>query len=298
MIARRRISDGELNQLLHPSEQSRLLLALVGLAPIALVALAVTVATRGKVVIFAGFVFASIWVAMRLQEARLKGQAVEVRGDNFPELAAVLHDVCGQLGYTKPIMMFVVNEGDVNATLIRLFGKRILWVNAGLVEAMGDPGTRAELEFIVGRFVGALKARHLRFGEFMMIVNGFERLAGLNLLILPYLRATILSGDQIGMMIAGDATASLRAMSKLFIGNALAGRLSLSATVEQAVRQRSSAFRWLAVAFSSHPHMTDRILNLVAFSQSHVVTDEYGLAGGREPALIAAAGRIRTPQLV
>lgn len=294
----RRISDDELKELLHPTEQSRLLLALAGLAPIALLTLAVLVASGGYLIAVAGFVLATIWFAMRLQEARLKGQAVEVQGENFPELGAVLRDVCGQLGYTKPVSMFVVNEGDVNATLIRLFGKRILWVNAGLVEAMGDPDTRAELEFIVGRFVGALKSRHLRFGEFTMIVNSFERLAGLNLLILPYLRATILSGDQIGMMIAGDATASLRAMSKLFIGKALADRLSLSATVEQAVRQRYSPFRWLAIAFSSHPHMTDRILNLVAFSQSRVAVDEYGLAGGRAPSLVAAAGRIRTPQLV
>ena len=100
------------------------------------------------------------------------------------------------------------------------------------------------------------------------------------------------------MMISGDATASLRAMGKLFIGKALADRLSLSATVEQAVRQRYNLFRWLAIAFSSHPHMTDRILNMVAFSQSRIVTDEYGLDGGSEPSLVAAAGHIRTPQLI
>jgi hypothetical protein len=298
MDGRRRIADDELKDLLHPSEQSRLVLALVGLVPIALFALAVIVLSRGFMLLFVGSVLGTIWLAMRLQEARLKGQAVEVQGENFPELRAVLRDVCQQLDYGKPVSMFVVNEGTVNATLLRLFGKRILWVNAGLVEAMGDPETRAELEFVVGRFVGALKSRHLRFGELTMIISGFERLAGLNLLILPYMRATILSGDQIGMMISGDATASLRAMSKLFIGNALADRLSLRATVEQAVRQRYSPFRWLAIAFSSHPHMTDRILNLVRFSQSRVATDEYGLAGGAEPSLVAAAGRIRTPQLV
>ena len=219
------ITDTELKKMLHPTEQSRLTLALVGLTPIALLALILMVATAGAVFIGVGFVLATVWVGMRMHEARLRGQAVEVSGENFPELKAVLDNVCRRLGYTKDVSMYLVNAGDVDATLLRLFGKRILWVNAGLVEAMESPDSQAELEFVIGRFVGALKARHLRFGELAAVISGFNNLVGLNLLILPYLRATVLSGDQMGMMISGDAVASVRAMNKMFIGKGLSDRV-------------------------------------------------------------------------
>ncbi len=281
------ITDTELKQMLHPTEQSRLTLALVGLTPVALLALTLLVATAGAIFIGVGFVLATIWVGVRMHEARLRGQAVEVSGENFPELKAVLDNVCRRLGYTKEVSMYLVNAGDVDATLLRLFGKRILWVNAGLVEAMESPDSQAELEFVIGRFVGALKARHLRFGELAAVISGFKNLVGINLLLLPYLRATVLSGDQMGMMISGDAVASVRAMNKLFIGDGLSDRVSLRATIAQAIRHRSSPFRWMSVALTSQPHVTDRLLNLVAFSQSPVARS--GLSGVSDPALLAAA---------
>ena len=286
------ITDDELKRMLHPMEKSRLTLALVGLAPIALLTLILMVVTAGALFITVGFVLAAVWVAMRMHEARLRGQAVEVSGEHFPELKAVLDDVCHRLGYTKEVSMYIVNAGDVDATVLRLFGKRILWVNSGLVEAMDHPDSRAELEFVMGRFVGALKARHLRFGELAAVISGFTNLVGINLLILPYLRATVLSGDQMGMMISGDAVASVRAMNKLFIGKGLSDRVSLSATTAQALRHRSSAFRWLSIALTSQPHMTDRLLNLVAFSQSPVAASR--LSGASDPALLAAAELIPT----
>lgn len=282
------IVDAELRHLLHPHEQSRLTLALAGLAPVALLALVLVIMTSGGVLVAVGVVVAGIWFAMRIHEARLRGHAVEVSGDNFPELRSVLDDVCRRLAYTREVSMYVVNDGDVNATLLRLFGKRILWVNSGLVEAMDDPQGRAELAFVMGRFVGALKARHLRFGELAAVISGFKSLVGVNLLILPYLRATVLSGDQLGMVIAGDAGASLRAMNKLFIGRGLSDRVSLPATTAQALRHRNSPFRWLAIAWTSEPHMTDRLLNLVAFSQSQVARSR--VSGVSDPALLAAAG--------
>jgi hypothetical protein len=304
------ISDSDLRLLLHPTEESRLRLAMISLTIIAgyVIEVLVSAAQRGLrfgsgvvlvpggdfliavLTVFLSIVFAR-WLAARVLEARLRGSAIEVDDENFPELKAVVMDVCRMLDYRKPISVFVIKDGEINLILRRLFGRQSLWINSGVVEAMGDPSTRAELVFLVGRFVGALKARHLRFRELMAVINNFERLAMINLFILPYLRSTVFSGDQIGVAVCGDMAASLRAMSRLLVGKDLADRLSIRATTAQAIRQQRTFFRFISIVSSAYPHTTDRFLNLVRFSQTKQASHA-GVRGLSDPALVAAAALV------
>ncbi|HEX2149979.1 MAG TPA: M48 family metalloprotease, partial [Actinomycetota bacterium] len=177
-----------LRRCLHPSESTLARLALVGIAPVAIAALFLTVATLGTLPIA---VVVGLWFTGRIVEARLKGGAVVVNAHNFPEIAAQIERIRERLGYPKPVRAFVTQDGEINAFLWRTFGRRYMSFNSGLVEDL----TYQEREFIIGRFVGALRARHLRFHEAASFIEGFERFVGFNLLVLPYLRISVFSGD-------------------------------------------------------------------------------------------------------
>lgn len=255
------VAESEFRSWLHPDEPSRATLAVVGILPVVAFALLVIVSSFGLVAII---VLGSLWLTGRIVEARLRGGAVIVSEDNFPEIAERTEAVSQQLGYKKPVTVFVVQDGEINAFLWRVFGRKYLALNSGLVQAMSPD----EQTFIIARFIGALQARYLRFHEAASFVSGLERLWVLNVLILPYLRTTVLSGDRVGLMVCGEFDTARRCLDKMLIGNDLWGRLSLDGVLAQGQELRQTIFRTLSTLFSAHPHMTDRYIELVTYARS------------------------------
>jgi Zn-dependent protease with chaperone function len=266
--SRHQISLSLQRDLLHPSEGSRLVVAITAVVVVSLLALALIIASAGALLFVVAVVVGSIWFGRNVLEARLKGGAVEVSEASFPDVYATISGVADRLGYTRSVDMYIVQDGGINATLMRVFGKRILWLNSGLLEAMRTGPGRVELEFVVGRFIGALQAKHLRLGDFMAVVNAFEKLWVVNLAVLPYDRATVLSGDRLGLAACGDSSAALRALNKLFIGRGLAEDVDPVAMRAQAARQSRSVFRTISNLFSDHPHFVDRYVDLLDFIES------------------------------
>lgn len=140
-------------------------------------------------------------------------------------------------------------------------------LNSDVIDGMPPDKCRAQLIWIIGRFVGALKAKHLRLQLLSIIVNSIEKIKIFNLLILPYERATQYSGDQIGIALCNDLQSSIEAFDKLIIGKDLAKDVQIKGLLEQAHDLNYSFFGWLSKMLSTHPHMTDRYLNLMAFSR-------------------------------
>lgn len=265
-MSRATITPEALRRWAHPTEESRATLALVGVIPVVIVALAAIIASAGTIALAA---LVAMWLTGRITEARLRGGAVEVGAKNFSEIATMIDELRARLDYPKQVKAFVIQDGEINALLWRVFGRKYLALNSGLVSAM----TEQEVEFVVARFIGALKERHLRFREFASVIEGLDNLWVLNVLVMPYMRATVYSGDRVGLAIVGDLAIAQRALAKLLIGPDLGRRLSLDGVLEQGRELRRSPFRTLAVLFSPHPHMTDRFLELEAFAA------ESGLAG-------------------
>ena len=257
--------EQEFRSWLHPSEQSRAPLATAGALVVLGLALLLTLASAGTVLL----VVPALWISQRLAEAQLLGNAVLVSEHSFPELDARIRRACTALGYRKPVQAFVINDGEVNAVLWRFFGRRYLALNAGLVASM----TPAEQTFVVGRFVGALRARHLRFHELAGVIDAFQKLWVLNLLVLPYLRATVLSGDRIGLRLCGDPQAGLRALDKLIIGKDLAPQLDPVGMERQAAQVDGTLFKQLVQLFSSHPFHTDRYRELRHYAEDLAARD-------------------------
>src|SRR5262249_22709793 len=125
---------------------------------------------------------------------------------------------------------------------------------------------RPKLVFLIGQFLGALKARHQRFGPIIIVFNSVRSLRLLNFLLNPYTRATTYSGDQIGMACCGDIQAALAAMDRLLVGKELAPSLVTSGLLEQLVEARRRRMPKLAQLLVGYPHLTNRYLNLLRFA--------------------------------
>jgi Zn-dependent protease with chaperone function len=255
------IPDDALRGWAHPLERRRVPLAVLGAVPLIIIAILASVFT------FGGFLIAflvGLWLTGRITEARLRGGAVVVSKYNFPEIAEQIEILRARLGYPKEVRAFVVQDGAINALLWRVFGRKYLALNTGLVESM----TAREREFVIARFMGTLRSGHLRFHEVAGFIEAFDNLWGLNLLVVPYLRATVYTGDRVGLMTCGSFEACRSAFEKLMLGPKLSSKVSMSGLLEQAQALRTTPFRVLAILFSSHPHMTDRYWELFSFAQA------------------------------
>jgi Zn-dependent protease with chaperone function len=271
-----KIPEEKLHAWSHSSEGRWAVVAAIATIPIAALMLLVSIVSLGLLPLI---VIVGTWFGGRMAEARLRGNAVIISDHNFPDVASQINLMCQRMGYPKEVRAYVVQDGDINALLWRVFGRKYLAFNSGLMESMST----LEREFIVARFVGALRARHLRFHEVASFVDGMEKLWILNLPVLPYFRTTVYSGDRFGLMVCGDFNVCASALKKMLMGRDLGPKLSLVGLLEQGLELRTSRFRRLAVLFSTHPHMTDRFLDLAAFAkqQGLLVSDEDEL--GVEP---------------
>lgn len=261
------ISDHELKKLLHPKEDSRFLLALLIAFPATILVIVLIFASMGKVLLILGVILASVWSVVQVMKAALIGGAVRVSLDNFPEIYEILLEVKRRLNYEKSVEIYVIEDGSVNALLYKFFQTKFIVLNSAMVAGMSLPQCRGQLVWIIGRFIGALKAKHLRFDLLSIVVNSVEQIKVFNLLILPYERATQYSGDQIGLALSNDLSGSIEAFDKLLIGKDLAKEVRLKGLLTQAHELQSSVFGWVSRILSSHPHMTDRYLNLIAFAK-------------------------------
>jgi hypothetical protein len=283
--APRALTESELTSLRHPWEESRYQLAVVTSLAVLALCLILTITSAGTFLFVIALVAFAVWFATQLLQARLIGNAVRVSPDNFPELFGVLQSVKSQLDYRDPVDMYVVEAGELNAFLYRLFRTRFIVLNSELVTAMTEQHDLTQLRWIVARFIGSLKTKHLRIEYIRILIGALESAQIFNLLLLPYERATQYTGDQIGLALCGDLAQSQVAMLKFVVGKDLAQRVNPPAFIDQAARIRGNFFAWYSQILAGRPHWTSRYLNLLAFARArdHAAFDRYCAACGIDP---------------
>ena len=192
----------------HPREGSRFMLALVpSVATLVVVPVCIYAAGGVKAVaVFVGsllVVLVSVWVLIQIHRARLLGGAIRVTPASFPEVQAVVEDVCHRLDYRGRLEVWIVEKVDGQVTLTSYLGTKMILVEGGLASDLVTDDERAQLTFLIARFVGALKAKHLRLTPLQVAIASIKSLKFLNIFILPYERTIVYSGDQIGLACAG-----------------------------------------------------------------------------------------------
>jgi Zn-dependent protease with chaperone function len=256
----------DVQDLLHPSEESRFILAVaVGvLAIIALIAL--TWQSQGIVLLVVGFIFGNVWVVLEIAKAHFIGHNVKVSSNNFPAIYEILDEVKRLLNYTGRVDVYIIEEGSVNALLAKFFRTQFIVLHSGMVENIDSSDGRKQIEFIIGRFVGALKSKHSRIDLISIIINSFEQIVIFNVFLLPYERAVQYSGDQIGLAVCQDLENAVRAFTRMMVGNKLFSDVNPSAILAQG-QEVNNFWGVLARLMSSHPHIVHRYTNLLAFAR-------------------------------
>ncbi len=260
--------------LLHPTEQSRLALALVASVLALGLPLLVLVSVAGirllvYIVIGLGFFLGSIWLGTQMARARLLGCSVRVDDFTFPEFQEVIDNVCETLHYDRPIEVYVADKVTSGIAMTSLLGTRMILIEGSLLADLLAPDKRAQLVFLIGRHVGALRAKLTRLDLVVVIMQWAEVLNYVTPLILPYYRAIAYSGDQIGMMCCGSPEASLEATRRLLVGGEMASQLVDGSVLPQSLLVKRRLLSRLAQLLSVSPHITNRYANLVCFARYH-----------------------------
>ena len=270
--------------LLHPSETSRFILALLVCVPVLIVFLVITYVTFGVILLVVGFIVAMAWFGLEIAKALFTGHAVKVSEINFPEIQAILVYVKERLAYKGDVAVFIVEEGSVNALLAKFFRTKFIVLHSGMADHVGSGDGQIQVEFIIARFIGALKAKHFRLNVLRILINSLEKIAIFNLFLLPYERAVQYSGDQIGLAVCQDLDNAVWAFTRMMVGNKLFKDVNPSAILAQS-REVSGFFGFMARLFSTHPHMVDRYTNLLAFARKRYPELYEGYVSRQEPHL-------------
>ena len=275
------IAPTEFKDLLHPREFPRFLLALfVSVGTIGMVSIVLLESShKDAILIFlTPFLVALcllllfIWFFLQIVKARSKGNAVRVSSSNFPEVQDMLEKALWMLDYRKKVEIYIVDDGSFDARQVNFLGVRFIMLNSGCLADGKSQECGDEVMWLIGRFIGALKAKHSRFDLLSLVVSSVRQLRLLNFFILPYERATQLSGDQIGMALS-NVRSGMKALAKMMAGQEIGDQANLRGLLEQSKDLHPSFFGILSALLSTHPHMTDRFRNLLAFARS---TDPIG----------------------
>jgi Zn-dependent protease with chaperone function len=269
-----------IDHLRHPSESSRYWLAVLATTPLLLLGLVLTFASFGVAVLGAVTAVAAVWFAVVLLEARYKANLVQVSEHNFPEVKAIVDECRHGLGY-EPTVELYVQQGDANAFLYKFFSRKFMVVQADFIEEASRP----ELVWLIGRFVGMLKAKHDRLSLLTALVGVSEKFFFMNLFLYPYERAVVYSADQMGLFLSQDLNASLLALNRLVVGKNLNRHVTSEGLLQQRLAIRGRFLPWLARVMSTHPHHVDRHANLFRFAEQEMpqVMESYRAAPRRLP---------------
>jgi Zn-dependent protease with chaperone function len=270
-------SSPSIRPLLHPTESSRLALAIaaaaltLGWLLLALIGanaanvLPVLLVVVGVVVFFA----MTLWFGQQLHRARLLGQSVKVAPDSFPELHDLVEETKATLQYHRRVDVYVRDKPGAPIITTSYLGTRTMVIEGDLVAGLLDDEHRSQLVFLVGRHVGALTAKHLRLTFLVLLLHALDILKFPAPFILPWYRATTYSGDQIGMMCCADADAALQATRRLLVGKDLAAKMDVGQVLPQVRLVRARRLPRFAQLFQAEPHVTNRYANLLCFVRYH-----------------------------
>lgn len=257
----------KLSRFRHRSETSRLLFAMLVVIPLGLLALAYITWKAGILLLPIFVPIIGIFLIVRnIVHVQFLGNAVRVGPDNFPHIQKLSTSVCEIIGDTRPVDIFIYEEGSINQFLVRALKRRAVVLNSERVSGASDQ----ELKWMIGRFAGYRHAKKARLAFFEPLLNIFQRLVVFNIFLYPYERAAVLTGDRIGAFATGDdSEAVFSAMKKLLVGSDLSGQVNAKGLTRQnADLQSQTLSSVLARLFSPSPPMTRRVTEMQRYLET------------------------------
>ena len=226
----------------------RVALTLVSLAIWALIILSIVG------VIYALAIGLFIFFAHLMFVAYVKGSAVRLGPDQFPDLYQRVQELATRAGLRKaPDAYLMQAGGTLNALATRFFRSKMIVLYSDLLDACGK--NLAARDMIIGHELGHIKAGHLHWmglqapGYFVPFLGA------------AYSRAREYTCDRYGAALCGDPKGALVGLAILSAGGKRGPGVNLQAWVQQ---RNDMTTGWLTLArwLMGHPPLCDRIAAL------------------------------------
>jgi hypothetical protein len=189
---------------------------------------------------------------------------VKVSNFNYPRIHLLSEEVRETLEVKTEIDIFVFEQKNFNSAMVRIFKRRAIFINSEILESGVEDD---EVRWLIGRFVGYLRTR--QDAGFIGHLVRITELSGIfTLLVFPYSRAMVYTGDRLGLAaINGNIEAATSAMQKLLVGRSLGYSVNPVGLIEQRRSTKGSLFALLARVSSPFPSTVSRYVDLLAFSK-------------------------------
>lgn len=238
--------------------------ALAAICAILLLPLVALLVFFGLVTLWLFWFFLAIWAAAEVAYAGLVDNHVEVTEHNYPRIHDLAEEVRQNLGLKREISIFVYEQSNFNAWLVKLFRRRAIFLQSEVLET---GVTDDEVRWLVGRFIGYLRLQQ-DLGWFGSLIRITERSGLFTLFILPYSRAMVYTGDRLGLAsINGDIGSALSVMQKILVGRQLGYSVNPLGIIEQRRRSKGRMFTFLSRLSSPFPSSTARYVDLLVFAR-------------------------------
>ncbi|MCR4265409.1 M48 family metallopeptidase [Nitratireductor sp. ZSWI3] len=209
------------------------------------------VGSFGLGLIYVGLIGAFLFLVQVGFIAHLRGSAVQLGPDQFPELYARVAELARKAGLKATPEAYILQaDGGLNALATKFFRRRIIVLYADLLAACGDD--EAARDMIIGHEIGHLRCGHLDW--FLLSAPGR---------IIPFLgsaysRACEYTCDRWGAALSGSPDGAKRGLAVLAAGGAHSRQVNLDAYVRQ---QQNLNTGWMTLArwLSTYPPLSARV---------------------------------------
>ena len=216
------------------------------------------------VVLFAVFIFG----AHAILVAHIRGSAVRLGPDQFPELYRRVEDLSRRMGLEEAPDAYLMQAGGaLNAFATRFLGLNVIVLYSNLLEACGD--NEAARDMIVAHELGHIRAGHTKLRWLLTPGMAVPFLGS------AYSQAREYTCDRYGMAGAGDRAGALLGLTILAAGGRHAPAVNQQALARQGEDLNTG---WLTIGswLASHPPLSKR---LAALEPALVTGVEHSLTG-------------------
>ena len=198
---------------------------------------------------YAGLILLYFFISLGLLVGYIKGNAIKITRNQFPEVHAILERQCERLDIDVPSAYMLQSGGVLNAFATKFIGRNYVIVYSEIFELAYERGQDA-LEFVIGHELGHIKRNHIT-----------KRLFLIPSIIIPFLgsaysRACEYTCDNIGKALSPNgATDGLLILAS---GKTLYKKVNVEEYINEE-RNENSFWKWLSEKVSSHPNLPKRV---------------------------------------
>jgi Zn-dependent protease with chaperone function/type II secretory pathway pseudopilin PulG len=128
--------------------------------------LAITAGTFGIILVYVLLAFIIYLFAQSAFISYIRGTAVKVNKDQFPELYAMYQECCAKLDVKEEPELYILSAGGLlNALATKFMGRKYVVLYSNIVDALEE--NPEAVKFYIGHELGHIRRNHLRWSPYL-----------------------------------------------------------------------------------------------------------------------------------